>query len=319
MISPTRDLPNARKDQWSFDIQRELGRGTALDLEYVGSNTSHLDRSFFNNTPQPGAGAVDPRRPSKNFRSRRIIQNDLIADYDAVSVILRKRMSHGLQVDAHYTWSRTRDMSTHSNGGGQTMNNYDIWADYGPANWDVPHRFVASYLYDVPFLKTSSQPVLKYVVAGWQIGGVTTVQSGTPVNVTLSTDRANIGITGQQRPDLVGAVPAMNCVADPDPTKRRQLMNCYDQTAFALPAQFTFGNAPRNVLRGPKFASTDVSLMKNIPLGGALRFQVRAEIYNLFNNVNYGNPGSTFAAASFGRITSAGSMRQVQLGGKLFF
>ena len=76
MISPTRDLPNARKDQWSVDLQRELWRNTALDISYVGSNTSHLDRSFFNNTPQPGAGAVDPRRPSQKFRSRRIIQND---------------------------------------------------------------------------------------------------------------------------------------------------------------------------------------------------------------------------------------------------
>ncbi len=211
MISPTRDLPNARKDQWSFDVQRELFAGTAVDLEYIGSNTSHLDRSFFSNTPQPGPGAVDPRRPTSKFRSIRIIQNDLIADYDAVSVILRRRMSHGLQADVHYTWSRTRDMSTHSNGGGQTMNNYDIWADYGPANWDVPHRFVATYIYDVPFLKTSSNPVLKYVVAGWQVGGVSTIQSGTPVNVILSTDRANIGITGQQRPNLVGSVPALNC------------------------------------------------------------------------------------------------------------
>ena len=92
MISPTRDLPNARKDQWSFDVQRELGRGTALDFQYVGSNTSHLDRSFFNNTPTPGPGAVDPRRPSQNFRSRRIIQNDLIADYDA-------RQHHPAQAD----------------------------------------------------------------------------------------------------------------------------------------------------------------------------------------------------------------------------
>ena len=75
-----------------------------------------------------------------------MIQNDLIADYDAISIILRKRMSHGIQADAHYTWSRTRDMATHSNGGGQTMDNYDIWRDYGPANWDIPHRFVASYL-----------------------------------------------------------------------------------------------------------------------------------------------------------------------------
>jgi len=319
MISPTRHLPNARKDQWSVDLQREIWPGAALDIEYLGSNTSHLDRSFFNNTPQPGPGAVDPRRPSQKFKSRRIIQNDLIADYDAVSVILRKRMSRGLQLDAHYTWSRTRDMATHSNGGGQTMNNYDIWADYGPASWDIPHRFVASYLYDIPFLKSSTQPLLKYVVAGWQVSGVTTVQSGSPVNVTFSTDRANIGIGGLQRPDLIGAVPALNCVADPDPTKRRQLTTCYDAAAFALPAPFTFGNAPRNVLRGPKFASTDLSLMKNVHLGRATRFQIRAEIFNLFGQVNYGNPGSTFGASSFGRITSAGSMRQVQLGAKLLF
>ena len=323
MISPTRDLPNARKDQWSFDLQRELWRGTAIDLQYVGSNTSHLDRSFFNNTPQPGAGAVDPRRPSQKFRSRRIIQNDLIADYDAVSVILRKRMSHGLQGDAHYTWSRTRDMGTHSNGGGQTMDNYDIWKDYGPANWDVPHRFVASYLYDLPFLKNSSQPVVRHVLAGWQISGVTTIQSGTPVNVTLNGDPANIGINNQQRPNLVGAVPSLSCQPNSSgatDVARRQLINCFDRSAFALPAAFTFGDAPRNVLRGPKFVSTDLSLMKNFRVGAGAQFQFRAEIFNIFNTINYGNPGGAFNdAASFGRISSAGAMRQMQLGGKFLF
>ena len=174
---------------------------------------------------------MDPRRPTSKFRSIRIIQNDLIADYDAVSVILRRRMSQGLQADVHYTWSRTRDMATHSNGGGQTMNNYDIWADYGPANWDIPHRFVASYIYDVPFLKTSSNPILRYVVAGWQVGGVSTIQSGTPVNVTISADRANIGITGLQRPNLVGAVPELNCQPN---TTTLELINCYDASAFAM-------------------------------------------------------------------------------------
>jgi hypothetical protein len=322
VISPTRDLPNARKDQWSFDVQHEIWRGTALDVQYVGSNTSNLDRSFFNNTPQPGAGTVDSRRPSRNFRSRRIIQNDLVSDYDAVSVILRKRMSHGLQADAHYTWSRTRDMATHSNGGGQTMDNYDIWRDYGPAIWDIPHRFVASYIYDVPFLKGSSQPFLKYVVAGWQVSGLTTIQSGSPVNVTLSTDHANIGITGQQRPDLVGAVPALNCqpnTAGATDVARRQLINCFDRSAFALPAQFTFGNGSRNMLRGPKFSSTDLSFMKNVPVGGDVRFQVRVEIFNVFNQVNYNNPNSSFGAAAFGTITGAGAMRQIQLGGKVMF
>ena len=316
IISPTRHLPNARKDQWSFDIQRELFAGASLDVQYVGSHTQHLDRSFFNNTPQPGAGAVDPRRPSQRFKSRRIISNDLIANYDAVSIILRKRMLHGLQTDAHYTWSKTRDMGTHSNGGGQTMNNYDIWADYGPANWDVPHRFVASYIYDVPFLKSSSNPIVKYGIAGWQIGGLTTIQSGTPVNITLSGDPANIGISNLQRPNLVGSVPSLNCQPL---ANSRELVSCFDATAFQLPAAFTFGNAPRNLLRGPKFVSTDLSLMKNFPLGRGAQFQFRAEIFNAFNNVNYGNPNGTFNSTSFGRISSAGGMRQIQLGGKIFF
>ena len=320
MISPTRNLPNARKDQWSVDIQRELWSSAALDVQYVGSNTIHLDRSFFNNTPQPGPGPVDPRRPSQKFRSRRIIQNDLIADYDAISVILRKRMSHGLQADVHYTWSRTRDMATHSNGGGQTMNNYDIWADYGPANWDTPHRFVASYIYDVPFLKDSPQPVLKYVVAGWQVGGVTTIQSGTPVNVTMGGDRANIGIANLQRPNLIGAVPELNCQQSPT---SRDLINCFDPSAFALPPQYTFGNASRNVLRGPKAVITDLSMLKNVPVRGSVRVQIRADIFNAFNNVNYGQPNAVFGSASFGLINSMNTtypnMRQIQLGLKLMF
>ena len=163
---------------------------------------------------------------------------------------------------------------------------------------------------------------LKYIVAGWQVSGVTTIQSGSPVNITFAQDRANIGITGLQRPDLIGAVPDLNCQpnsAGATEVARRQLINCYDATAFALPAQFTFGNTSRNVLRGPKFSSTDLSFMKNVPVGGTARLQVRVEIYNIFNQVNYGNPNASFGSAAFGSITSAGSMRQFQLGGKLLF
>jgi hypothetical protein len=159
-------------------------------------------------------------------------------------------------------------------------------------------------------------------VAGWQISGVTIIQSGSLVNVTFAADRANIGIAGLQRPNLVGLVSSLNCqpnTAGTTDLARRELINCYDPSAFALPDQFTFGNTTRNVLRGPKFSQTDLSLMKNVPFGSGVRLQVRLEIYNLFNQVNYLNPGASFGAASFGRITAANPMRQIQIGAKLMF
>jgi hypothetical protein len=134
--------------------------------------------------------------------------------------------------------------------------------------------------------------------------------------VTLSGDPANIGINNLQRPNLVGAVPKLNCQPL---ANSRELVSCYDPSAFALPDKFTFGNAPRNVLRGPKSVATDLSLMKNFPIGHGAQFQFRAELFNAFNNVNYGNPNGVFNSNSFGRLSSAGSMRQVQLGGKVIF
>ncbi len=317
MISPTRELPSARKTQWSFDIQRELWSGAMAELQYVGSDTANLDRSFFNNTPQPGPGAVDPRRPSQNFRSRRIISNDLRADYDAVSLILRQRMWQGLQFDMHYTWSRTRDMATHSNGGGATMNNYDPEADYGPANWDVPNRFVVSWVYEPPFFKSSSNKFLKYVVSGWQITGITTLQSGIPANITFAADRANIGIAGLQRPNLVGAVPELNCQpnsAGTTPQARRELINCYDASAFALPEPFTFGTARRNSVVGPGYATLDLSLAKSVGLGSRRQVEFRWDIFNTLNRANFDLPSRIYGTPNFGRIFSAKAAREMQLG-----
>ncbi|MBA2604667.1 MAG: TonB-dependent receptor [Acidobacteria bacterium] len=310
VISPNRDLPPARKNQWSLDVQREIFRNTALDLQYVGSRTTNLDRSFFVNTPAPGPGAIQARRPNPAFGNLRIIQNDQVADYDAFTVHMRRRMTDGLLASVHYTYSRNRDMGTNSNAGGRTMDDFDIWRDYGPANWDIPHRFVASYLYEMPFFRDSNQLLLRHVLGGWQIGGVTTIQSGTPVNITIGTDRANTGSPGQ-RPDLVGS-PSTTCGAN-------NLVGCIDPSAYALPAQFTFGDAPRNHLRGPGISSTDLSLAKNFRMAGRGQLQVRVEAFNVFNQVNVNNPNGVFGTANFGRITSARPMRQIQLGGRFSF
>lgn len=315
MITPNRHLPNARKNQWSADIQHEIFGATVLELQYLASRTTNLDRSFFNNTPLPGPGPIDARRPNQAFRIIRTIENDLVANYDSLTLVARRRMTQGFLVNAHYTWSKTRDMATHSNGGGAIVNNYDIWSDYSPASWDVPHRVVVSYIWEMPFFRESDNLLLRGVLGGWQIGGVTTLQSGTPLNVTIQTDRANIGI-GSQRPNLVNAGVSLSCQPNPN---GRGLVNCIDPAAFALPDLYTFGNLPRNYLRGRKYSQTDVSFMKNVYVGGRARVQLRAEVFNLFNEVNWGGPNTTFGAANFGVISSADLLRRAEIGAKFLF
>jgi hypothetical protein len=235
----------------------------------------------------------------------------MVANYQAVSFILRQRMSRGLQGTAHYTWSRTRDQTDHSNNndGRATQDPYNPMGDYGPAYWDVPHRFVASWVYEVPFLLQSSNPILKYVVAGWQVSGITTIESGRPFDVRIGQDIANTGHM-PQRPDLVGT-PTENC--------GEVLVNCISASAFRMPAQYTYGNTPRNMLRGPGVVTTDLALAKNFPIAGRTEFQLRVEAFNLFNHANFNNPNATFGTANFGRITSAQPMRQIQLGAKIVF
>ena len=106
-------------NQWSAGLERQLWNGAGMEVQYLGSHSYHLDRSFYNNTPLlPGPGAVNSRRPNPLFGLIRTINKDEIANYESMSVIFRQRLSHGLHTECHYTWSHTLDVSTDSNGGG---------------------------------------------------------------------------------------------------------------------------------------------------------------------------------------------------------
>ena len=103
----------------------------------------------------------------------------------------------------------TLDMADHSNGGRAIVNDFDIWSDYSRASWDVPHRFVLSGIYELPFFRNSGGLLMRGLLGGWQVSGVATFQSGTPLNVTIQGDRANVGRT-PQRPDVLRKVE-LNC------------------------------------------------------------------------------------------------------------
>ena len=316
-------LPTAYMNQWSFDVERALWRNAGLDIQYLGSHSVHLDRSYYINQPQPGPGPVNPRRPNQLFGQIRVIQNDETATYQGLNVVFRQNMSHGLTSLLSYTWSHALDVSTDSNGGGAPMDPFNWKRDYSNSNWDVRHRFVASYTYDLPFFRASTQSLVKYGLANWQVNGITTIQTGFPFNVVVSGDIANNGLTlGNQRPNIIGT-PRANC-------GQGHLTNCISVDAFAFPAQFTYGNAGRNILYGPDLVDFAFSLFKNFPIRKRANFQLRGEMFNLFNHPSFANPASTLVSpdpnvvrsSNFGSITSISnnsSSRQIQLAAKFTF
>ena len=193
-------------------------------LQYLGSHSYHLDRSLLQQHPAAGARPVNNRRPNKNFGGPiRTIANDLIANYESLSVIFRQRMYKGISGQVSYTWSHTLDVNTDSNGGGTPMNPYNWRADYGNSNWDIRHRLVASFVYDIPFF-SGANSVLKTVLGNWQANGIITIRGGLPFNVSTGTDTANTASSGTYRPNLV-KTPTADCGSG-------HLVGCIDAQRF---------------------------------------------------------------------------------------
>ncbi len=311
-ISPY--LPNGSMNQWSLSIERGLWRSAGIAVEYLGNYAYHLDRSFFLNTPRPGPGAINDRRPNPRFAVIRQITNDLNSKYNGMSVVYRQNGFKGLTTLFSYTFSKVLDVSTDSNSGSNVMDPFNWRLDYGLANWDVRHRTVASYNYELPFFANSSSKLLKNTLGGWQMNGITTIQSGQPFGSVLATDRANVG-QGTQRANLSGTPITVNCGSG-------KLVNCVNISGFALPAEFTYGNSPRNFLRGPGLVNFDWSLFKNFTITDNLKLQFRWETFNTLNHPNFGLPNTSFVvgATNFGNITgTATNMRQQQFGLKFLF
>ncbi len=322
VYSPAARQPTETMDQWSADLQQGLWSNGALEVGYLGSHTYHLDRSYYINTPAPGPGNVQTRRPDQLFGSIRIIANDEIANYDGLSVTYRQRLTHGLTFLSSYTWSHTLDVTTDSNGGGSPMDPFNWRLDYSNANWDIRHRWVSSFTYQLPLLKGAKYAAERLVLGGWQANGIFIVQSGIPINVTIPTDQANVGLSGQ-RPNVVAA-PSANC-------GNNHLVNCINIASYQLPTLYTYGDAGRNMLYGPGFRNLDFSMFKSFAIKEKTRIEYRAEFFNLFNTPNFSNPNGglpsltpgtyTYSApGSFGNITStANNNRSIQMALKFVF
>jgi hypothetical protein len=231
-------------------------------------------------------------------------------------------MRDGLALNVAYTWSSAKgDFLDHLSAGGGAVGNfpltaYDMSRDYGPLAFDVPHRLVTSFIYELPWGTGRRTPLsgpLGILASDWVVNGILTLSSGRPFTVT-SADRAGTG---------PGRINRANCIGDPVPDGFDQTLDAwFDVTAFREPAARTYGDCPANSVRGPGSKSMNLSIFRSVPFGDdARRFELRIETFNLFNWVNYGFPAASVSnPATFGRITSTlGDPREIQLAVKFYF
>jgi hypothetical protein len=305
------EFRNASSHSWNVNLQRQLGPGMAATIGYLGSHGADLRISRNLNQPVngvrpfPALSAFSPILPGIALGNITQVESSGYSNYNAGFVSINKRLSYGLQFDASYTFSKSLDTNSLNSSNFDVQDAYDIPNQYGPSDFDARHRFVLSAIYALPFTGRA-------VARGWQMAAVVQSQSGNPVNIVTGGSSLT-GVPNSVRPDVTGPIRVIGSVEQ-----------WFDPSVFV--AVNRFGNLPRNAIVGPAFHNTDLSLMKNLRPGGRSTIQVRADVFDVFNHVNFGPPGNIVGTPTFGKITrtrlptgEAGSSRQVQLAVKVSF
>jgi hypothetical protein len=267
--------------QFSLGVQHSIGK-SVLDVKYVGTQNRH--QNFYTETNlipladlQAGlTGSYDQNVPFAGYHGIRMARNEANGDYNSLQASIRGNLKSDLQYQVGYTYSKTNDAGSQGSSAGDlgTISNpYVGWKyDFGPSNYDIRHVFFTNFVYDIPFLKNSPSRALKTAFGGWEISGIVAAQSGAPLNIGLNgTNISSLVPNTSNRPDVSGGGSDPHTVGE-----------WFDTSVFSTPAANTFGNAPRNSVRGPGRDNWSLSLFKNFAIsqerGSNLQF--RAEFFN---------------------------------------
>lgn len=297
---------------YSISVQRQVGTSTMFEVSFLRSAIVGADSSTVRNVPEPGPGAIGPRRPVPQLANITAIRWDGYSIFNGLTFRAEQRMSHGLTMTAFYTLSKAIDDASDPGGTAFEANLpqdvRNMAAEEAPSSFDHRHRFVTSLTYALP--GGGGRGLGAKLMSGWQVNGIVLLESGAPFTVNLGTDRANIGAGPAQRPDQT---------CDPNQGGAKTAQQWFNTSCFALQPQFTFGNAPRNSVLSPGYANVDVGLQKDVELSNGLRVQFRWEIFNVLNRTNFDVPNRIAFTPNFGRIFSAKPPRQMQFGLKFLF
>jgi hypothetical protein len=338
-IDPDAKAPYTQN--WNVGVQRSLADKYLVEVRYVGAKGSRLPRNVEANPAVYGPGATaqnaDRRRVYANcpadggtcdFSTIAMLRNVTTSNYNAGQASISRRFSGGYGFNVSYWYSKSLDELSAMNLSGAAakplagendlaQNPFDLEAEYGPSLFDARHRFVASGTWEprvggVP-------PVASHILNGWQISVIATHTSGTPFTVS---DTTNVALQANSPP--ISGFPASRPNLIGDPNAGPHTVDAWvSRSAFERLNPLTqagqFGNAGRNIVRGPAYTNVDLSLVRTFTLKDATRLQFRAEAFNLANHANFGLPVADLNSANFGRILSAGPARLLQFALRLTF
>ena len=341
--------------QWHFGFQYQLPAETVLEISYAGSRGLKLftfyngnqaapatDPQFASLCNQPTANPpvtpadcpTAPRRPFPAVDSSiALFRADGFSNYNSLQARLEKQFSHGLQFQASYTFSHALDDASSASLGSANQGDFrlqtDPRAEYGNADFDVRHRFVFSYIYELPFGKGKQfakdvSGAWNQVVGGWQVAGIVSASTGnwfTPTDISsnLSTSDCGGTVWNCVRPDRIGNPNSKPCIAGTE----------FNTCAFVSSAVLgSFGDAGRNIILGPGFQNWDVSLFKTFPIREEKRIEFRAEFFNAGNHANpeFTNPdtitentGTELGSSAYGFTAFTRPPRRIQFALKFYF
>ena len=355
VVGINRSYPPPRVSQFSAGVQQAIGRKAVLSVSYVGS----LDRNLsywqeLNLPPQSlltcltvqtasdiAANCPGGTQPSFNgqvqfqgYNSIKQAYNGANSHYNSLQAELHGQLTRDLNLQVAYTLSRAIDPATGSSGNGWDLNwvtnPYQSWRyDVGPSPFDRTHIAFVNFVYDIPFLKNSSNRLLKTTLGGWQLSGIVSMQSGAPLNLGVNSHNVASVFPGGDvgnRPDLVGNItyPKTKVL---NASGQVTGIQWADPAAFAAPAPGAWGNLGFDALRGPGRDNWNLSLFKTFVINESRgsEFQFRAESFNTWNHTQFGGAGqnggfsNNLGAGNNLQITNAFDPRVFQLGAKLTF
>ena len=294
----------ARRDQPDGRLHRQPGQGHVPARRREHARLQHACASGAGGRP---GRLQDVRLPRRSRHQRQAIKGCGYASYDALQLSATRRFRSGFTGGLQYQYSRNKGTTQGSNEAATTQNTFDYETEYGTNPQDIPHTFNGSLVYQIPGEG--------FWTGGWRVGGIVNARSGVPINVTIAgPDNLTVnGATvtnipggnsrGTQRPDVVPGV-------DPYLKDGVRWLN---PAAFATPQPGTFGNLPRNALRGPEFWQADLMFSKDFRFLDTQGLQVRVEMFNIANRLNYENPAATLPNGTAGRAVHRRAGRHVRL------